>query len=372
MTTQAHSYLTATIFMLLTIFTGCGGHYPKGPMIGVTVSERAMSLERWTGVAVTEGDRLFVNYPRWSDDIRFSVAEFVNGRAVAWPDREWNGWEPGDSPVDKFVCVQSVHFDRVGRFWVLDPANPKFEGVVQHGPKLMRFDLLSGALVQSFRFDESIAPQDSYLNDVRIDVEREVAYISDSGKGGLVVVDLRNGAATRALDGHPSTMSEDSWLKIGGKRWKRSDGSKPQVHCDGLALDLNNEYLYYQALTGRSLYRVPTSALIAALRSPSDAPSLPDAVEYVTKSGASDAIEFGQDGYLYLTSLEYDAIRRVDVATGETQMVKQDKRFAWPDSFAIGPDGAIYFTTAQIHLGPNPRAPYRVFRLNVTDLGERE
>jgi hypothetical protein len=43
-------------------------------------------------------------------------------------------------------------------------------------------------------------------------------------------------------------------------------------------------------------------------------------------------------------------------------VVVKDERIVWPDSFALGPDGAVWFTTAQIHLGPNPETPYRIFK----------
>lgn len=38
------------------------------------------------------------------------------------------------------------------------------------------------------------------LNDVRFDLGREVAYLTDSGKGGLVVLDLATKKARRVLD----------------------------------------------------------------------------------------------------------------------------------------------------------------------------
>jgi hypothetical protein len=30
---------------------------------------------------------------------------------------------------------------------------------------------------------------------------------------------------------------------------------------------------------------------------------------------------------------------------------------------AVAPDGRVWFTTSQLHLGPHPPAPYRIFRL---------
>ena len=47
-----------------------------------------------TGVTVSRRGRIFVNFPRWGDDVPFTVAELVNGKAVAFPDAGINDW-PG-------------------------------------------------------------------------------------------------------------------------------------------------------------------------------------------------------------------------------------------------------------------------------------
>ncbi len=39
-----------------------------------------------TGVTVSRTNRIFVNFPRWGDDVPFTVAEVVHGKAVAFPD----------------------------------------------------------------------------------------------------------------------------------------------------------------------------------------------------------------------------------------------------------------------------------------------
>jgi hypothetical protein len=46
---------------------------------------------------------------------------------------------------------------------------------------------------------------------------RQVAYLTDSGAGAIVVVDLAAGTGRRLLAGHPSTRSEEITLTIGGK-----------------------------------------------------------------------------------------------------------------------------------------------------------
>ena len=85
-------------------------------------------------------------------------------------------------------------------------------------------------------------------------------------------------------------------------------------------------------------------------------------VERVAETGASDAIEFGKDGYLYLTSIEHNAIRRY-TPEGRIETVVESPTLKWPDSFSIPPNGTIHVTVSQLHLGSSRTEPYRIFRL---------
>jgi sugar lactone lactonase YvrE len=341
------------LFLLFAIpLAGCGGE----PAPEIPLEIVAESAKRWTGVAVSPTGRLFVNYPRWSDDVPISVAEIVDGKPVPFPDRGWNRWENGMDVKAHHVCVQSVTFDDQGLLWILDPANPKFGGVVAGGVKLTRVDLATKAM-RSWFFDEAAAPSNSYLNDVRVDTNTRTAYMTDSGAGAFVVLDLETGEARRVLADHPSTRAEPIDITIEGKAWKRG-GQTPQVHADGIGLSPDRAWVYYQALTGRTMYRVPTAALRDASLSAED---LASRVERVAESGVSDGLIFDAAGHLYLSSLEENAVNRLTPAH-ERELVFRDERLRWPDSFALGPDGWIYVTTAQIHLGDETTDPFRVWR----------
>src|SRR5436190_15064771 len=62
-----------------------------------------------TGVGVSaKTGRVFVNFPYWSDDHLFSVAEIVDGKPKAFPNDDWN--KPGPA-ASHFICVQSVVVD---------------------------------------------------------------------------------------------------------------------------------------------------------------------------------------------------------------------------------------------------------------------
>lgn len=320
----------------------------------------AQSGRQWTGITVSRDGRIFVNYPRWSPDVPFSVGELrPDGSVAPYPSMDVNKWGPGSDPGKSFVCVQSVVVDADGFLWILDPANPQFKGVVPGGPKLIKVDLATNRILDVVRFAAPVITSDSYLNDVRFDTARRTAYITDSGSGALVVVDLATGTSRRLLANDPSTHSEEMDLIMEGKKWRRPDGSIPKVHADGIALDREGKYLYYHALTGRTLYRIDTAWLRDTHIGEKE---LARKVERMGETGAADGMEYGADGRVYLTSLEDSAIKAV--APGEkATIVVRDAALAWPDTLAFGPDGALYVTTSQIHRGPHPPEPYKIFKV---------
>jgi sugar lactone lactonase YvrE len=146
-----------------------------------------------------------------------------------------------------------------------------------------------------------------------------------------------------------------------------NEGKVPQVHSDGIALDRARGYLYWQALTARTPYRIPTGVLGDFDASEEQ---IAAAVERVGTTVATDGMEIDVRGNLYFSDFEHDAIV-VRSKQGELMTYITDPRLAWPDSFAFGPDNSLYVTTAQIHRtawfnqeGLMPTEPYRLFRLS--------
>ncbi len=318
-----------------------------------------------TGVAVSKQGRIFVNFPNWSDDHTLSVAEIIDGKPVAYPSEEWNG---AGAPAKHFVCVQSVYVDESDSLWILDPAAPKMQETVKGGPKLVKVDLVKNAVVQTILFSESVAPKKSYLNDVRVDTKTQTAFITDSGLGAIVVVDLRTGKARRVLEGDRSTQAEkDFKLQVKGRDLLGENGKPPQIHADGIAFDGLRGFLYFHALTGRTLYRIKAPDLLNSRLTNSE---LAAKVETVTETPAPDGMIMGPNGKLYLTDVEHGAIVAYDPEEKKLTSVAADGRLSWPDSLAWGPDGSLYVTTSQIQDMPRfnggkdmRRIPYHVYKL---------
>jgi sugar lactone lactonase YvrE len=207
-------------------------------------------------------------------------------------------------------------------------------------------------MVQTIRFDAAAAPKDSYLNDVRVDRGAGAAYITDSGLGAIVVVDLASGRSRRLLDGHVSTRAENRKLRINGR------SIDFPVHADGLALSNDNAYLYYKPMTGLALYRIAARALRDASLSPA---ALAAAVEFVATTMPCDGLEFDARGRLIITAIEENALYRL-APGGRPEKLVADERLAWPDSVAVSASGDIFVTASRIQFPPGG---YQLFRIRM-------
>jgi sugar lactone lactonase YvrE len=309
-----------------------------------------------TGVTVTERGRIFVNFPRWTEDSPVSVAEVMkDGSLRPYPDEQWNAWRNVRRdelvPSDHWVCVQSVVADGRGSVWVVDPAAPAVDGVVPGGPKLVRIDLATDRVARVIQFGQDVAIPGSYLNDVRFSRDGKYAFLTDAGqRGALIVVDLASGKARRVLDGHPSTQPEKGVVvTTDGKPLRYPDGRKVLFAADSIALSSDDAYLYWKPLTGNTLYRIQTTALTGRGLAGAD---VSRQVQSYGKVGPTDGFWIGRGtDTLYITSIQDNAIKARNLAQGPAgalRTVLQDPRLRWPDTFSQGPDGSLYVTTSRI------------------------
>lgn len=306
-----------------------------------------------TGVTVAPDGRIFVNFPRWNEDVPVSVAEVMpDGSTRAYPNGEWNAWRnirmSEVSPNDHFVCVQSVVADQRGSLWVVDPAAPNAEKTIKGGPKIVEIDLKSNSVKRTFPIPPDIAGPASYLNDIRLAPDGRFAYLTDSGSpGGLVVLDIQSGQAWRALSDDPSTQFDPSVIVMtDGQPLRRPDGRQPLFNADSLALSKDGNTLYWQALTGKTLYRIATSSIQSAAAAAQARP------EKVATTEPADGLWTGNNDEIYLSSLASNGIKVINPADGSMRQLLTDSRLRWPDTFSQGPDGAIYVTASHIQDSP--------------------
>ena len=355
-----------------------------------------------TGVAVTSGGRKFLCFPRWFADAPqfqaadYHVAELVAGKLLDYPSKAWNSWTPESPSIEgRFVNVQSVFADHLSRLWVLDVGAAYLANVTAGAPRLHRVDLATNAIVQTCAFNETYAPANSYLNDVRVGTDGRTAYLTNSNNGGLLVVRLDGGGdgdggdgsgdggcATRlVLADHPSTHAEPGvTLTVEGQplTLAGTNGSAVSFQSDGLAV--LNGYVWFHAVTAHTLWRVPEAVI--ADPAASDA-AIAAALENMGGGSSPDGMVAAADdklrGRLYLTAVEKDGVDWYDEARTALMPLVVDARLQWPDSAAVptmggGADGGatyLYVTASQVDAlpfvaGAKPRRqPYGLYRVKL-------
>lgn len=323
------------------------------------------------GVAVLPDGRVFGDFPRWDNNPVNPIAEIdTDGSVKPYPDADWCTWNETtrNAPSKHWICPQSVYADRAGMLWVLDPASPGLKGTVPGGPKLVKIDPGTNKVVQNISIPESVAPRKSYMNDVRVDTEKNYAYITESGVGSLVVVDLRSGKARKLLNMHPSMLADTTLnIKADGKELVDATGKRARFNADGIALSQDGQHLYWKPLTSYKLYRIKTEALRNAALSDAQ---LAQQIEDLGNVPACDGMEIDAQQNVYLTAFEDHSIKRRTPA-GKIETVVQDSRLEWPDTFAFSADGkTLYVTNSAIHKTPTwnkgvggQDQPYHIFKM---------
>lgn len=331
-----------------------------------------------TGVTVSKGGRLFVNFPRWGDKVAYTVAEIRSNGIVPYPDEATNRGTLTDFE-DKFVSVQSVVVDPLDRLWVLDTGSINFGPVTPGAAKLVALDLTSGAVIKKIAFPNDVVLPTTYLNDVRFDLRKGAegtAYITDSslsGPNGIIVVDIATGRSFRRLHDHPSTKAVSGFVPVvEGSTMLNFDGTNYhhiKIGSDGIALNADGSRLYYTPLASRHLYSVSTEALSNEKREEKEVDAT---IQHHGDRGfASDGLEADNEGILYLTDYENNAIKRRE-EDGRISTILSHPQLIWPDTLSLHESGYLYFTANQLNRqkqfqnGTDKRVePYLVGRINI-------
>lgn len=328
-----------------------------------------------TGVAVSLDKRIFVCFPKWGDDVLFTVGEIVDGNLIPYPNVDFNTMDL-NHPSETLISVQSVYVDEKNILWILDTAAPNFSVPIKGGAKLIAIDLKTNQVIRKYVFSSSIVLDTTYLNDVRIDYSKKTpyAYITDSsttGVGAIIVLNLETGEAFRRLEGDISTSANANFIpKVEGEILmnRDSEGTTTPVTLasDGIALDDTNNRLYYCSLSSRDLFYIKTDDLVNLNLSEQE---LSRKVHFVIEKGACDGMICDSFGNLYYGDYENNSIRVLKNNVIET--IIYQPFLLWPDTFSLC-DGYLYFIVNQLnrqkgyHYGIDKRIkPYYLFRINI-------
>ena len=222
------------------------------------------------GVAVTSDGRMFVSYPRWEDQIAFTLAELKNGKEVPYPQS--GNYQQGNKfdPQTNLVSLQGLRLDAQDRLWVLDTGTVNMKPVQPFSPKIICYNTKTGKTDLTFHVPADVAPEGTYMNDLRIDLSRGdkgTIFITDSGeKPGILVFDIAKQKVTRRLAGHPSVMPEEKFVGFpeGRALFKRPNPENKEylkLGSDGIAISPDGKTLYYTPLSSRHLYSASCDTL---------------------------------------------------------------------------------------------------------------
>ncbi len=324
------------------------------------------------GVAVTETGRVFGSFPRFvnPDTPAMGVGEILStGTIEPYPGGAWNRFQPGDATDAHFIGVNAVVADKRGHLWVVDPAGTFGSNATPGAAKLVRIDLETNGVGRVYRFDTGIVPEKGFLNDVR--VGDGYAYLTESGLGALIILNLETGGARRLLADDPRLKADPNVKPtINGQPWVNAKGEAPAMNVNPMELSPDGKYLYFQPSAGPNLLRVPVADLQDEKL---PAPELAKRVEVVGPTRFNAGLTMAPDGSLFYSDVGESAIT-VRHPDGEFETVVQDaERLIWPDESSLGPDGYLYFPASQVdRLAPNRpdgkpdfSLPFRIFKVQV-------
>ena len=157
------------------------------------------------------------------------VVEVREGKPVPYPDEHLNSWRPGMDGHQLFVGVNSLRFGPDGFLWAVDRGGPGIgKPLVPGGVKLMKINVATNKVERIYDLASMTRPW-SFVDDVRF--HGSLAYLTDAGSPGLIVLDLKSGHGRRVLDGHPSTVAQTP-LVAEGKVLRDPQGRPVNIHAD--------------------------------------------------------------------------------------------------------------------------------------------
>ncbi len=281
--------------------TTAGGSEPAGL---ITVAESNEMI--WNAVAV-DGDRVFVAGPRWTGGKGPPLAMLdESGDPQPYPDEAWNAWKPGVDPRRHFVNINAIHRDTSGGLWAVDTGAPVFGAdPLPRGAKLVRIELASNRVDAVHYFGPEVALPGSYIDDIRFNGDH--AYLTDAGRGALIVLNLRSGQSRRILDGASEvTAQRDRPIVVSGSELRAPDGTLLRVNADPLEVSPDGRHLCFGTLHG-PWFRIETRYVNDPSLSGSELRSHVEPWEDLPPVGGT---AMAADGSLYFTELATNSLKR--------------------------------------------------------------
>ena len=360
--------LSLGVALTVRVRYGGGDRYQDlstAPLLDNAQLERVLQYPEPIGnVAVSSDGRIFFTVHPESRPQGNKLLEWVAGAALPYPS--------GSVQPHLFNTVLGITIDRQQRLWSIDHGRQGFGE-----PRLLAFDLRTGELVHDYKFTKEIAPLGSFLQDIRVSPDGRSVIISDGSilrkNPALIVYDVATKNARRILEAHESVVAENLLIQNSIKDLSFFGGLFTlKGGVNGIAIDPENEWLYFAAINNGGLYRIRMEHVVDAILPKNELHSL---VERYSDKPLSDGLSVDVDGNIYVTDVEHNAISIVsNDRQPKTLMRSSDIR--WASAISFGPGGYLYVADSAFpelvletkeHI--NRQGPFSIFRFKTGHAG---
>lgn len=327
----------------------CLAQAQQAPAAGPVLETMAVSRDvLWNGITITPGGRRFVALPNWLGPSAGAGEIGQDGVLRPWPGNAWNRWSPGGDASQALVSVNAVRLNPAGdELWVVDAGAPLGGQRLPGGSKLAVFDVASGAVKQVHSLERVFEEPNAAPNDIRFHGGH--VFISESGVGSIVMLDLASGALRRLLVRHPLLVmdAEKRPVRVDGVPLKNAAGKPFGTHANQLEVSPDGRWFYIQPLNG-GLSRIEAALLTDPSASPA---ALAAGLQFWVDTPPLSGTAIDADGVLYLNAINDRSIRRL-TPNGTMQTILQDDRLRWADAPWLTPDGYLWLPIAQLGWTP--------------------
>ena len=339
------------------------------------IIEIAQSPEhQWNGIALTKNNRMFASFPRSTGDVTLSVAEILANSVLSpFPGGEWNTFNPTTSSQNvenRFVNINAVLTDSHDNLWVVDNGMIGNETIV-NAAKLVKINLRTNTVERIYSVSSLNPPQGFALNDVRIGSRH--AFLTESGLGSVVIINLQTGQVRRVLDSHPSTKFVDpTVVRMEGRAVLDEKGQPKRMHNKHLELTPDEKTLFYKPPFSHNWFQVSTNYLTNETMTESE---LGNQVLTSWKTMPTGGTTMDDAGNIYLMDIERQTVWQQNSVDGTWRLIIRDERITWGDASDVSADGFLYVPISQINRFPSSNngtnqveKPFRLYKIKLNSV----